>query len=136
MTRGLGDPPAKRMTGTLARTLYGRPVSSVSRLETFAQCPYQHFVRYGLAPQREQQPGVDAAELGTLYHEAAERFTEAVTARPEFPEVPQAVCDRLMDSPNGQKDGAQHPLAIRGQQLSPAADGVCLRAERSVADCA
>ncbi len=97
VTRGLGDPPAKRMTGTLARALYGRPVSSVSRLETFAQCPYQHFVRYGLAPQREQQPGVDAAELGTLYHEAAERFTEAVTARPEFPEVPQAVCDRLMD---------------------------------------
>ena len=81
----------------LARALYGRPVSSVSRLETFAQCPYQHFVRYGLAPQREQQPGVDAAELGTLYHEAAERFTEAVTALPEFPEVPQAVCDRLMD---------------------------------------
>ena len=97
VTRGLGDPPAKRMTGTLARALYGRPVSSVSRLETFAQCPYQHFVRYGLAPQREQQPGVDAAELGTLYHEAAERFTEAVTALPEFPEVPQAVCDRLMD---------------------------------------
>ena len=97
VTRGLGDPPEKRMTGVLARTLYGRPVSSVSRLETFAQCPYKHFVRYGLVPKQEQRPGVDAAELGTLYHEAAERFTDAVTALPEFPEVSQEVCDRLMD---------------------------------------
>ena len=97
VTRGLGDPPEKKLPGTLARTLYGRPVSSVSRLETFAQCPYKHFVRYGLMPKREQQPGVDAAELGTLYHEAAERFTNAVTALPEFPDVSAEVCDKLMD---------------------------------------
>lgn len=97
VTRGLGAPPDKRLQNTLARTLYGRPVSSVSRLETFAQCPYKHFVRYGLVPKREQRPGVDAAELGTLYHEAAERFTHAVTALPEFPEVSVEVCDKLMD---------------------------------------
>ena len=97
VTRGLGDPPEKKLQSTLARALYGRPVSSVSRLETFAQCPYKHFVRYGLVPKEEQRPGVDAAELGTLYHEAAERFTNAVTALPEFPEVPPEVCDRLMD---------------------------------------
>ena len=97
VTRGLGAPPDKRLQSTLARTLYGRPVSSVSRLETFAQCPYKHFVRYGLVPKREQRPGVDAAELGTIYHEAAERFTHAVTALPEFPEVSVEVCDKLMD---------------------------------------
>ena len=57
----------------------------------------KHFVRYGLVPKREQRPGVDAAELGTLYHEAAERFTHAVTALPEFPEVSVEVCDKLMD---------------------------------------
>ena len=97
VTRGLGDPAEKKLQSSLARTLYGRPVSSVSRLETFAQCPYKHFVRYGLVPKQEQRPGVDVAELGTLYHEAAERFTNAVTALPEFPEVPPEVCDRLMD---------------------------------------
>lgn len=97
VTRRLGEEPEKRLDGAQARSLYGRPVMSVSRLETFAQCPYRHFIRYGLAPQEPLEPGIDRAELGTLYHEAAERFTRAVTALPEFPEVDAAVCDRLMD---------------------------------------
>lgn len=97
ITRGLGEPPIKRLDAMQARGLYGRPVSSVSRLETFAQCPYKHFVRYGLAPKEEQRPGVDVAELGTIYHEAAEQFTRMVTQLPEFPNISQEVCDRLMD---------------------------------------
>ena len=97
VTKGLGQPLTKRLDAVQARGLYGRPVSSVSRLETFAQCPYKHFVRYGLAPKEEQRPGVDIAELGTIYHEAAEQFTRMVTQLPEFPDVSQAVCDRLMD---------------------------------------
>lgn len=97
VTRRLGEQPEKRLDGVQARSLYGRPVMSVSRLETFAQCPYRHFIRYGLVPEEPLEPGVDRAELGTLYHEAAERFTRAVTALPEFPKVDAAVCDRLMD---------------------------------------
>ena len=70
---------------------------SVSRLETFAQCPYRHFIRYGLSPKEALRPGVDRAELGTLYHEAAERFTRAVTGLPQFPDVDEATCDALME---------------------------------------
>ena len=97
VTRRLSEPPERYLSASQARALYGRPIMSVSRIETFAQCPYRHFVRYGLVPQEEQKPGVSRAELGTLYHEAAERFTRAVTALPEFPDVPAEVCDRLMD---------------------------------------
>ncbi len=97
VTRNLLAAPERQLTATRARALYGRSVMSVSRLETFAQCPYRHFVRYGLAPKRELEPGVDRAELGTLYHEAVERFTRAVTEQPGFPEVDGALCDRLMD---------------------------------------
>lgn len=97
ITRCLGRQPARRLTGTQARALYGRPVMSVSRLETFAQCPYRHFVRYGLSPEEPQEPGVDRAELGTLYHEAAERFTRAATALPQFPDIDEATCRKLMD---------------------------------------
>lgn len=97
VTKRLGEPNRARLDVPQARTLYGRPVMSVSRLESFAQCPYRHFVRYGLAPQEEKKPGIDRAELGTLYHEAAERFTRAVTALSGFPDVPDEVCDRLMD---------------------------------------
>lgn len=98
ITRRLSQAPTPSLRGTRARALYGRPTMSVSRLETLARCPYQHFVRYGLVPQREAVPGVDRAELGTLYHEAAEQFTRALTAQPGFPEVDEATCDALMDA--------------------------------------
>ena len=97
ITRRLGEPLRARLDAPQARALYGRPVMSVSRLEAFAQCPYRHFVRYGLAPQEEQKPGIDRAELGTLYHEAAERFTRAVTSLSEFPNIPEEISNRLMD---------------------------------------
>ena len=97
VTRRLGARPEASLPGTQARTLYGRPVMSVSRLETFAQCPYRHFVTYGLTPKENLKPGVDRAELGTLYHEAAERFTHALTKLEDFPQVDEATCDRLMN---------------------------------------
>lgn len=97
VTRRLSQAQRERLNSTQARTLYGRPVMSVSRLETFAQCPYKHFVRYGLNPTQEVTPGVDRAELGTLYHAAAEQFTRKVSALPGFPEVDTATCDAIMD---------------------------------------
>ncbi len=97
ITRQLGAQAEKRLERAQARKLYGRPVMSVSRLETFAQCPYRHFVRYGLSPQESLKPGVDRAELGTLYHEAAEQFTRAITGLDEFPDVDEATCMRIMD---------------------------------------
>ena len=111
VTRKLSEAPARRLDAGHARELYGRPVMSVSRLEMFAQCPYQHFVRYGLSPQREIEPGVDRAELGTLYHEAAEQFTREITRLPGFPKVSQETCDALMDK-------AVSPL-IEGWRTSP-----------------
>jgi len=97
VTRRLGEKGRRELTSAQARALYGRPVMSVSRLETFAQCPYRHFVRYGLSPEEPQEPGVDRAELGTLYHEAAERFTRRAAALPQFPEISSEVCEKIMD---------------------------------------
>jgi len=97
VTRRLGRMPERRLNASRARVLYGRPVMSVSRLEMQAQCPYRHFVTYGLSPQPNLTPGVDRAELGTLYHEAAERFTKAVAALENFPQIDEKTCDRIMD---------------------------------------
>lgn len=107
----LASPAPRALRGAKARALYGRPVMSVSRLETLAGCPYRHFVRYGLSPQEPPEPGVDLAELGTLYHKAAERFTRALTERPDFPNVAPEACDALMDE-------AVRPL-IEGWRASP-----------------
>ena len=111
ITRRLGEKPERQLTGTQARALYGRPVMSVSRLETFAQCPYRHFVRYGLTPEEPQEPGVNRAELGTLYHDAAEAFTRSAAALPQFPDIDEKTCERLMNK-------AVEPL-IAAWQKSP-----------------
>ena len=97
ITKRLGEGADKKLLPAQARALYGRPVMSVSRLETFAQCPYRHFVQYGLAPKEEIRPGVDRAELGTLYHEAAETFTRTITAMEGFPNLDQTTCDAVME---------------------------------------
>ena len=98
ITKRLRAGADKKLLPAQARKLYGRPVMSVSRLETFAQCPYRHFVQYGLAPKEEMKPGVDRAELGTLYHEAAEHFTRTITAIEGFPNIDEAACDAAMES--------------------------------------
>lgn len=136
LTRNLLEPPERRLDAASARSLYGRPVMSVSRLETFAQCPYRHFVRYGLVPQRELEPGVDRAALGTLYHEAIERFTRAVTRQQGFPDVPPEVCDRLMDEAVGPLIGQWRasPLGAskRGEAVARRVARTARRAGRSV----
>jgi len=101
ITKQLGEGAQKRLPSSQARALYGRPVMSVSRLETFAQCPYRHFVQYGLSPQEELKPGVDRAELGTLYHAAAEQFTRAVSRMEGFPQISEAACDAAMEEAVG-----------------------------------
>ncbi|MBQ4266305.1 MAG: PD-(D/E)XK nuclease family protein [Clostridia bacterium] len=137
ITRRLGDQADKRLPGAQARALYGRPVMSVSRLETFAQCPYRHFVRYGLAPREPLQPGVDRAELGTLYHEAAERFTLALTALPQFPDVDEGVCDSLMQETIAPliADWRRSPLgeSERGAAIARRIGKTAQRAARSIA---
>lgn len=137
VTRALGDRAARRLTGSQARALYGRPVMSVSRLETFAQCPYRHFVRYGLAPQQPVEPGVDRAELGTLYHEAAERFSRALTAQPDFPHVGEAASEALMEEAVAPLIAAwrQSPLgeSARGEAIARRIGRTARRAAKNIA---
>ncbi len=62
-----------------AAALYGKTVPmSASRLETFNQCPFQHFVRYGLRAEEAREFTERAADLGEFYHAVLERFVRAV----------------------------------------------------------
>ncbi len=65
-----------------AEALYGRNVPmSASRLESFNNCPFQHFVRYGLRAQETREFTERAADLGAFYHAALEAFVRAVNER-------------------------------------------------------
>ena len=63
------------LSRAVARALYGTTLeNSVTRLETFASCAYQHFLRYGLALQERGEFTFERVDLGTVYHEVLERF--------------------------------------------------------------
>ncbi len=55
--------------------LYGRAfVASVSRLETFAACPFRHFAAYGLELEQRPTFQIGAIDLGVLHHAILERL--------------------------------------------------------------
>ncbi len=65
-----------------AVSLYGRDIeNSVSRLEMFAECPFEHFARYGLRLREDERYEVGAVDLGMLYHESLEGFDRELAVR-------------------------------------------------------
>ncbi|HEX8323917.1 MAG TPA: PD-(D/E)XK nuclease family protein, partial [Tepidisphaeraceae bacterium] len=60
---------AARLSTDVAARLFAPPLeASVSRFESFAACPFQHFARYGLRLQRPTATEFTAMDLGNLYH--------------------------------------------------------------------
>ena len=89
--------PERRLDPEQASDLYGRDraTGSVSRLETFAACPYQYFLKYGIRPEQERKAGIDAAELGTLYHTVTENFVREAMQEPGFPALSDEKVEEL-----------------------------------------
>lgn len=59
--------------------LYPKQVkASVSRLETYYRCSYQHFARYSLNLEERKTYKLDAPNIGQLFHEALKVITEWV----------------------------------------------------------
>jgi ATP-dependent helicase/nuclease subunit B len=71
---------------------------TVSRLETFAGCPYRHFVTYGLQPRPMEPYGLQPNALGTLYHAAIEAFTRLAVDAPGWPDLSRERCEAIMDA--------------------------------------
>ncbi|MBR5738666.1 MAG: PD-(D/E)XK nuclease family protein, partial [Lachnospiraceae bacterium] len=59
----------------LAEKLYGEVIrGSVSRLEGFAECPYRHFLQYGLRIKPRTVYQLAASDLGSIAHNSIETF--------------------------------------------------------------
>ncbi len=72
----------KRLTQRDTRELFAKDGSysfSPSRLEKFAQCPFRHFVTYGLKPEEPRDFEISFIELGDIYHEALMRICEQLS---------------------------------------------------------
>jgi len=96
--------------------LYGQQIkSSVTRLESFSRCPYQHFVTYGLKPQIRESQELSGIDLGDLFHGVFEGVLDQLKDLPSqaslegwesiFEQVFESVCEgnhRFIYSPKNQ----------------------------------
>ncbi len=93
-----GETPQADIGDSLAKALFDTSGVSVSRLESMAACPYQHFVDYGLRPRIRQEWTVEAVDVGSFYHAALEDFIRRADDDAAWPNISQTACDELMDS--------------------------------------
>ena len=64
-----------------AAALYGEnPFNSVTQLEKFAECPFAHFMQYGLLAGERAEYSLEATDLGNLYHYCMEKVAQNLMA--------------------------------------------------------
>ncbi len=83
-------------SGTALRLFQADRVS-ISRLECYAGCPYQHFVRYGLRPVIRTTWEFTAGETGTFFHAAMEKYINRAVREKNWPALTEERIGELMD---------------------------------------
>lgn len=75
--QALPGPDKLVLSPAVSDALYGRELrTSISALETFASCPFQFFVRYGLRADERALFETDPRQTGSFQHEILSRFHE------------------------------------------------------------
>lgn len=66
---------------SIASLLYGKKLyASVTRLETYAKCAYQYYLKYGLELKEREEYDFAANDLGTVFHAALEKYAGMLIA--------------------------------------------------------
>jgi len=71
--------------------------ASATRVQTFAGCPYRHFLDHGLRLKPWEEPGrvyqPDPKQRGSLYHDALERLFRELAEQKALPVRPETLAD-------------------------------------------
>jgi ATP-dependent helicase/nuclease subunit B len=88
-----------RIERETVQKLYTTPlVTSVSRIETFAACPFKHFVQYGLKLEEREVAELSGLDLGNAFHFVLERMVrQFVMKEGSWQGVTEARIDELAD---------------------------------------
>jgi ATP-dependent helicase/nuclease subunit B len=86
------------LSGELTSQLFPSPLNAtVARLETFAACPFKHFVRYGLQLEDRDEPDVTAIDLSNAYHRVLEQLLrDILETKQDWCEMPTATAAELI----------------------------------------
>jgi ATP-dependent helicase/nuclease subunit B len=71
-----------RLSEPIARELFPTPLrAAVAQMETFAVCPFRHFVRYGLRLTGREDPRVTGLDMSQLFHRVLRYMGAALLER-------------------------------------------------------
>ncbi len=127
------DGSAQPLSSQQARALFGEDVLTVSRLEQFAECPFKHFVTYGLRPHVLREWKIDPIETGNFYHTGLNNFARLARKDMDYPHLPperveamaeEAIApliDELMQGPMGDGDRSLARFELARQAIRRAA---------------
>ncbi|MBO5536618.1 MAG: PD-(D/E)XK nuclease family protein [Clostridia bacterium] len=88
---------AADLTRAEAHRLYPETNLSISRLETFASCPYRHFLLYGLRPVIRNAFSFLPNMKGEFYHSVMERYVQKASSLDKWPALTEAEMNALLD---------------------------------------
>ena len=104
---------------TVARALYGTLLEgSVTRLEQFAACAYAHFLQYGLGLRERETWGLEAVDMGNVFHGALKYFSDRIEeSEYDWFHVPDDRRDEWMEEAleRAMEDYADRVLSDRAQ---------------------
>ncbi len=67
------------LSGAAVKAVYGNQLTGgVTMLEKYAACAYAHFLTYGLKLKERQIYQVQAPDIGVIFHQAIERFSQRI----------------------------------------------------------
>ncbi len=103
----------------VARALYGTLLEgSVTRLEQFAACAYAHFLQYGLGLRERETWGLEAVDMGNVFHGALKYFSDRIEeSEYDWFHVPDDRRDEWMEEAleRAMEDYADRVLSDRAQ---------------------
>ena len=101
LTEGVLEKQTSQILPETARMLFstedGRMLTSISRLEAYAECPYKNYITNGLMPRIERDVDVNAIEMGKIYHEIAYEFIRRTSNMEDFPDLQKTEYEPIID---------------------------------------
>ena len=97
LRRMLQKAPPRSLPPQVALRLFHGDRVSISRLECYAACPHQFFLRYGIKPLLPRGFEFTAGDAGNFFHQALQEYTDAAIQDPSWPRLSEERIDQLMD---------------------------------------
>lgn len=94
--------PEELAMGLFARSFNsaGEPIYKFSptALERYSRCPFSFFMNYALRPEELRVDEIDPRDIGDLYHNTLQRFTEEIGKAKRWDTIEREEADRMVET--------------------------------------